>query len=61
MSGLKENVIIGHLIPAGTGAEAFRGITYKASGKPKPKQQGSGRSGGKQEQPKLASEDLFNA
>ena len=28
LSGLKENVIIGHLIPAGTGAEAFRKIVY---------------------------------
>ena len=28
LSGLKENVIIGHLIPAGTGAEAFRKIAY---------------------------------
>ena len=28
LSGLKENVIIGHLIPAGTGAEAFRSIVY---------------------------------
>ena len=26
LQGLKENVIIGHLIPAGTGAEAFRNI-----------------------------------
>ena len=31
LHGLKENVIIGHLIPAGTGAEAFRGIAYKGS------------------------------
>ena len=29
LSGLKENVIIGHLIPAGTGAEAFRSVSYK--------------------------------
>lgn len=27
--GLKENVIIGHLIPAGTGAEPFRKISYQ--------------------------------
>ena len=27
LHGLKENVIIGHLIPAGTGAEPFRSIT----------------------------------
>ncbi|MBQ7733687.1 MAG: DNA-directed RNA polymerase subunit beta' [Synergistaceae bacterium] len=32
LHGLKENVIIGHLIPAGTGAEAFRGIAYKGTG-----------------------------
>ena len=35
LSGLKENVIIGHLIPAGTGAEAFRKIAY-SSPRPKP-------------------------
>lgn len=29
LSGLKENVIIGHLIPAGTGAMPFRSISYK--------------------------------
>ena len=27
LHGLKENVIIGHLVPAGTGAEAFRGVS----------------------------------
>ena len=30
LHGLKENVIIGHLIPAGTGAEPFRGIASAA-------------------------------
>lgn len=35
LHGLKENVIIGHLIPAGTGAESFRGIVYKSEGKSK--------------------------
>ena len=30
LSGLKENVIIGHLIPAGTGSEAFRRVAYTA-------------------------------
>ena len=35
LSGLKENVIIGHLIPAGTGAEAFRRISYRRDIKPK--------------------------
>ena len=29
LSGLKENVIIGHLIPAGTGADPFKRIIYK--------------------------------
>ena len=38
LSGLKENVIIGHLIPAGTGAEAFRRISYRSESRPKPKQ-----------------------
>ena len=38
LHGLKENVIIGHLIPAGTGAEAFRGIAYRG-GKRKPEPQ----------------------
>ena len=27
LHGLKENVIIGHLVPAGTGSSAFRGIS----------------------------------
>ena len=30
LHGLKENVIIGHLVPAGTGAEAFRGVSSEA-------------------------------
>ena len=61
LSGLKENVIIGHLIPAGTGAEAFRGIAYKSSGKPKPKPRAvsGAESEPVQEQPTIASEDLF--
>ena len=61
LHGLKENVIIGHLIPAGTGAEAFRGIAYRGESKPrKPKfivppfDENPGT-----EQPVLASEDLF--
>ena len=33
LNGLKENVIIGHLIPAGTGADPFRGISYKPTRK----------------------------
>ena len=28
LRGLKENVIIGRLIPAGTGAILYRGVTY---------------------------------
>jgi len=36
LSGLKENVIIGHLIPAGTGSEAFRKVE-KPQQKPKMK------------------------
>jgi DNA-directed RNA polymerase subunit beta' len=31
--GLKENVIIGHLIPAGTGLERYRGIHIREKGK----------------------------
>ena len=57
LSGLKENVIIGHLIPAGTGSEAFRGITYK------PKKKHSFKPAAelpqKEETPALVSEDLF--
>ncbi|MBQ8693902.1 MAG: hypothetical protein IJ520_12265 [Synergistaceae bacterium] len=30
LHGLKENVIIGHLVPAGTGAEAFRSVSSEA-------------------------------
>ena len=37
LSGLKENVIIGHLIPAGTGAEAFRKIAYRSDNRPRPR------------------------
>ena len=35
--GLKENVIIGHLIPAGTGSEAFRKQKTKPAFKPRQK------------------------
>jgi len=60
LSGLKENVIIGHLIPAGTGAEAFRSIVYKSAGKSKMKPKGKpAHRDPKTEQPVLASEDLF--
>ncbi|HEX7401284.1 MAG TPA: hypothetical protein VF369_03810, partial [candidate division Zixibacteria bacterium] len=33
--GLKENVIIGHLIPAGSGLERYRSIKIKEKEKPK--------------------------
>ena len=32
LRGLKENVIIGRLIPAGTGSEAYSGVTYTEHG-----------------------------
>ena len=57
LSGLKENVIIGHLIPAGTGAEPFRGITYKPSAKPPRKPEASAPAA--QPEQTLAREDLF--
>ena len=60
LHGLKENVIIGHLIPAGTGAEAFRGIAYKGDGKPrKPKMLLPTLPDMSESEPVLASEDLF--
>ena len=60
LSGLKENVIIGHLIPAGTGAEAFRSIAYRSDGRPRfrmfsPK---AGTEASKPE-PVLESKDIF--
>ena len=58
LSGLKENVIIGHLIPAGTGAESFRSIAYRSDGRPKPKtftQPEAAKS-----EPVLESADIFN-
>ena len=64
LHGLKENVIIGHLIPAGTGAEPFRGITYKARPKP-PKQETKTESESQEasssssSSSSIASEDLF--
>ena len=61
LSGLKENVIIGHLIPAGTGSEAFRSISYKSSvkSKLKPRTPSEEAADEKTEQPQLVSEDLF--
>ena len=61
LSGLKENVIIGHLIPAGTGAEAFRSISYKNESKTKRPQYTKGRSSGsrKRNETKLESKDIF--
>jgi DNA-directed RNA polymerase subunit beta' len=31
LRGLKENVIIGRLIPAGTGTKVYQGITYEGA------------------------------
>ena len=56
LHGLKENVIIGHLIPAGTGAEAFRGIVYKGDGRPKRPQP---KAEIEPQEQAIASEDLF--
>ena len=56
LSGLKENVIIGHLIPAGTGAEPFRSISYKVE-KPKPKR--SEYTERRKPEPVLESGDIF--
>ena len=63
LSGLKENVIIGHLIPAGTGAEAFRGIAYKEDESPKlkPKFEPSTEAGASDEAPGIAADELFTA
>ena len=60
--GLKENVIIGHLIPAGTGAEPFRGITSKpVYVKPKPtRTYGKGRGRKKAVEPAIESKDIFS-
>ena len=61
LSGLKENVIIGHLIPAGTGAEAFRRIAYRSDGRPRPRnsfrQEGTEESSSNEA--KIESADLF--
>ena len=35
LRGLKENIIIGHLIPAGTGSQNYRNCFKKYSGKTK--------------------------
>ena len=57
LSGLKENVIIGHLIPAGTGAEAFRSIAYRSEGRPRPRfTQGEPQK----KETVLESADIFN-
>ena len=55
--GLKENVIIGHLIPAGTGAAPFRKIGYRPE-KPKFKRPDFKQSSSKRE-PVLESADIF--
>ena len=64
LSGLKENVIIGHLIPAGTGSEAFRKVERKKEFKPKPKFNKGDKKPFKprqeQQQAKVASKDIFH-
>ncbi len=45
LRGLKENVIIGHLIPAGTGVEAYRKIEVSAVGEAPQKEEGELREG----------------
>ncbi|MBR1436993.1 MAG: hypothetical protein IJ587_00520, partial [Synergistaceae bacterium] len=61
LSGLKENVIIGHLIPAGTGAEPFRGISYKTERKPRPQFRPAPKREAPQPKPEpvLDSSDIF--
>ena len=60
LSGLKENVIIGHLIPAGTGAEAFRSITYaKQKARTQLRAESKAESRAKPEVPVLESKDIF--
>ena len=61
LSGLKENVIIGHLIPAGTGAEPFRGISYKTERKPRPQFRPAPKREAPQpkQEPVLDSSDIF--
>jgi hypothetical protein len=34
LSGLKENVILGHLIPCGTGFQAYKGLKIAKLGQP---------------------------
>ena len=58
LSGLKENVIIGHLIPAGTGAEAFR-QSPKKEDKPRMKFPRQTRDR-KPQEPAIESKDIFN-
>jgi DNA-directed RNA polymerase subunit beta' len=36
LAGLKENVIMGHLIPAGTGRDEYRALEYETVGQPIP-------------------------
>ncbi|MBQ9419783.1 MAG: hypothetical protein IJU31_05330, partial [Synergistaceae bacterium] len=60
LSGLKENVIIGHLIPAGTGAEAFRKAAYKEDEFKARQKFGKPRDFRKKQEPVLQSKDIFN-
>ena len=62
LSGLKENVIIGHLIPAGTGAEAFRrkpAPRRQYQDKQRPKFQQQRRDFKKNPGPRIQHQDLF--
>ena len=43
LRGLKENVIIGRLIPAGTGAILYRGVTYADSAPEEEEVSGNGQ------------------
>ena len=58
LSGLKENVIIGHLIPAGTGSEPFRKISYRSPERPRkfPRQ----TQDSKKPETVLESKDIFD-
>ena len=60
LSGLKENVIIGHLIPAGTGAEAFRRISYRSENR-RPRQPFNRDRKPRPQETKIGSEDLFTS
>ena len=63
LNGLKENVIIGHLIPAGTGSEAFRPKSkpaFQKFKKPFNKQKQGFNKKRTPAKPKVESKDLFS-